>query len=91
MVRELPTKLYDIFLYKLKTNLINKILNGMYFIEGSNSNRGQKYFIEGSNFIGGQKYFSRGSKILQWGSNFNRGQIWQVEVLNQESQDRDLY
>ena len=34
----------------------------MYFIEGSNSNRGQKYssggqnyFIEGSNFIGGQK------------------------------------
>jgi len=49
----------------------NKIKKGMYFIEGSNFNRGQKYFsggqkyfIEGSNFIGGQKYFSWGSKIL---------------------------
>jgi hypothetical protein len=56
----------------------NKIKKGMYFIEGSNFNRGQKYFsggqkyssggqkyfIEGSNFIGGQKYFIWGSKIL---------------------------
>ena len=43
----------------------------MYFIEGSNSNRGQKYssggqkyFIEGSNFIEGLKYFSEGQALI---------------------------
>ena len=43
------------------------IKQGMYFIEASNSNRGQKYFIERSNFIGGQKNFIWGLKYLSEG------------------------
>ena len=44
------------------------IKEGMYFIEGSNSNRGQKYFS------GGQKYSSGGQKYFIKGSNFIGGQ-----------------
>ena len=44
---------------------IKSIVFGMYFIEGSNFNRGQKYFSGGQKYLsGGQKYFIEGSNFI---------------------------
>ena len=56
----------------------------MYFIEGSDSNRGQKYFSGGQIIKGSDFFIGRGQNYFIKESNFNSGQKYYKEGSNFE-------